>query len=87
MDKPGKISIRERYRSLTVVVFIMILTCILAACGFNAEHPQHQEDPLVPPTTVALTPTVTTVTGYGTTQGCPTDDVVSNLSKANVVVT
>jgi hypothetical protein len=87
MDKPGKISIRERYRSLTVVVFIMILTCILAACGFNGGTSTASGGSTSTPTTVALTPTVTTVTGYGTTQGCPSDDVVSNLSKANVVAT
>lgn len=87
MDKSRKICIRERYMPLTVVAFIMILTCILAACGFNSGTSTASGGSTSTPTTVALTPTVTTVTGYGTMQGCPSDYIVSNLSKANVVAT
>ena len=86
MDKSRKNCRRERYMPLTVVVFIVILACIMAACGSNVGSGTSVGSAATP-TPVASTPTVTTVAGYGTTQGCPSDSVVSNLPKANVVVT
>ena len=86
MDKVQKTSAQKRYISLTVVAFMVILTCILSACGFNGGTSTTSGGSSSPTSTsVALTPTVTTVVGYGTTQGCPSDSVVSNLPKANVI--
>lgn len=87
MDKTRSIFARKRYMPLTAVALVVILTCILSACGFNSGTSTASGGSSSTPTPVAPTPTVTTVAGYGTTQGCPSDSVVSNISKANVVAT
>jgi hypothetical protein len=91
MNKIQKIFTRKRYRSLSAVAFVVILTCILSACGFNGGTSTasggSSTSGTPTPTPIALTPTVTTVPGYGTTLGCPSDSVVSNLPNANVVAT
>jgi hypothetical protein len=89
MDKSRKNCRRKRYMPLTVAACIMLLACIMAACGSNVGSGTSvgSAGSTATPTPVASTPTVTTVAGYGTTQGCPSDSVVSNLPKANVVVT
>jgi hypothetical protein len=90
MNKVRKNFTRERYISLTAVAFIVGLTLILSACGFTNQGTATGSSGgsnSSTPTPIASTPTVTTVAGYGTTQGCPSDSVVSNISKANVVAT
>ena len=87
MDKNRRIFARKRYMPIAAIAFLVILTCILSACGFNSGTSTASGGSSSTPTPVASTPTVTTVAGYGTAQGCPSDSVVSNIAKANVVAT
>ncbi|GCE04369.1 hypothetical protein [Dictyobacter aurantiacus] len=68
------------------VVMIMLLV-VLAACGntdSNSSSGSKSTNAGSAPTTGHQpTPTPTSIAGYGTSQGCPSDAVVSNAPKAN----
>jgi len=76
----------KRYFSSSILAFtLLLLTCIVAACGSNAGSGSStgSSSGSTPP----VQPSPTAVKGYGTAHGCPSDLVVNTApSTANVVV-
>lgn len=61
----------------TTLLVTVLLSFLLAACGTNSGSTGSP---------APASPTATTVPGYGTSNGCPSDAVVSTQPGANVVV-
>lgn len=68
-------------------VVMILLLVVLAACGNSDTNSSTGGNSTTtggaPTTAKQPTPTPTSIPGYGTTQGCPSDSVVSNAPKAN----
>lgn len=80
---------RKQVVSVFGLVMILLLV-VLAACGnsdSNTATGSKSTNAGSAPTTNQPTPTPTSIAGYGTTQGCPSDAVVSIALKANQSVT
>lgn len=73
----AKSSIKVFKSPLTFFVSGLMLIFLLAACGAGSSSTTTGSSPSAP----------TTVKGYGTAYGCPSDAVVTNPRSANVTVT
>ncbi len=68
--------------NVSVVLFTVICTCVLAACGTNSVGAGVQPAPTPSPS-----PTAITVPGYGSAYGCPGDAVVHTApAAANLII-
>src|SRR5437899_2585551 len=70
---------RKSYLLIASLALILTFIFVLAACGSN---PTTGGTAPTPTATATPTPTFTTVQGYGSSHGCPSDAVVSTTPRA-----
>ena len=77
---------KRSFSSLILALVLLLLTCIVAACGSNiGSGSSTGSSGTIVSTPVQVSPTA--VKGYGSAQGCPSDLVVSTApTTANVVI-
>ncbi|MBX5450073.1 hypothetical protein [Thermogemmatispora sp.] len=78
--------IRCRSWWLVIAPALVALLVALSACGTNATTSGGSNQSAPSPTKSAATPTVTTVKGYGTSHGCPSDAVVTEALPPQAVI-
>ncbi|HTI14061.1 MAG TPA: hypothetical protein VL461_05735 [Dictyobacter sp.] len=78
--------IARRHTFLMVGVILLALTVLLTACGYSNGNGNSTTGAGTAQTPTAV-PTMTTIAGYGTSQGCPSDVVVPAPPKPDETVT